>query len=400
MARTSKSTTSTPNHKNDDVSNSVLPKAATVTPTPTPRSTTKRKAPPQDAIDAPTPGSAGAGGGSNTSTTAKKPKIEIRTTIVTSTPAGKKKPTTHHHSSAHIEIPIPSATATTSTPLAKSSGGKHIVFDNDEDAAPADGPSEFFTPREAPAQNPLEAQLASQGDGVQDSGSDSDSDEAPEAVSTSAAAVQAAQSAQSAANAAEKQDEALRRRRQERDSRLKAQAEARNSKKKKQQQQQQHDAAKDEDEGEDEDDAPPRAEAPAATGLQGASRTVTSTATSIRRRVDRRALPAVLPEEFLASDDDSDEDDASSAGPRKLKSKKIKFSTAARQAARAGEAPTPADRRLGATVYRVAKRQGDQKHAPRGGKYSKNAREGLLRRGRTVPAATAGAKKRVFLARQ
>lgn len=124
---------------------------------------------------------------------AKKPKVSSVKLSETVTESGGKKK--HAHRNVKVEIPL-------STPVTKPSG-KHIVF-NDED-----GPAEFFTPQEAPAQELLDAQLSEAGgaggadeDG-EDEGSDSD-DDAPEAVSTHAAAAQAAQSAQAATRAAEK----------------------------------------------------------------------------------------------------------------------------------------------------------------------------------------------------
>lgn len=123
---------------------------------------------------------------------AKKPKVSSIKLTETVTESGKKK---RAHRNVKVEIPV-------STPVTKPSG-KHIVFNDD------DGPAEFFTPQEAPAQELLDAQLSeATGPGGQtgedeDEGSDSD-DDAPEAVSTQTAAAQAAKSAQAATRAAEK----------------------------------------------------------------------------------------------------------------------------------------------------------------------------------------------------
>lgn len=126
---------------------------------------------------------------------AKKPKVSSSVKISESVTesSGKKK---HAHRNVKVEIPV------STTPTTKPAG-KHIVFNDD------DGPAEFFTPQEAPAQELLDAQLSEAGrgggaeEGEEGEGSDSD-DDAPEAVSTHAAAAQAAKSAQAATKAAEK----------------------------------------------------------------------------------------------------------------------------------------------------------------------------------------------------
>lgn len=105
-----------------------------------------------------------------------------------------------------------------------------------------------------------------------------------------------------------------------------------------------------------------------------------------KKRLDKHSLPAVLPDDFLeaASLDGSgdDEDGGSEAGERKPAP--ARFNTAARQVARA-ESRQPRDQRVGSTVYRVMKRQGDARLAPRMGRHSRNAKEALMGRGR--PAA-------------
>lgn len=124
---------------------------------------------------------------------AKKPKVSssVKLSETVTESGGKKK---HAHRNVKVEIPV-------STPVTKPSG-KHIIFNDN------DGPAEFFTPQEAPAQELLDAQLSAAGRGggavdEDEEGSDSD-DDAPEAVSTHAAAAQAAKSAQAATRAAEK----------------------------------------------------------------------------------------------------------------------------------------------------------------------------------------------------
>lgn len=129
---------------------------------------------------------------------AKKAKVSSSSINFTKsvTESGGRK---HAHRNVKVEIPV-----STATPVTKPAG-KHIVFNDDE------GPAEFFTPQEAPAQELLDAQLSEAGRGggadageeEEDEGSDSD-DDAPEAVSSHAAAAQAAKSAQAATKAAEK----------------------------------------------------------------------------------------------------------------------------------------------------------------------------------------------------
>lgn len=125
---------------------------------------------------------------------AKKAKVSsVKLSESVTESGGKKK---HAHRNVKVEIPV-------STTPATKPAGKHIVFNDD------DGPAEFFTPQEAPAQELLDAQLSEAGrgggadEGEDDEGSDSD-DDAPEAVSSHAAAAQAAKSAQAATKAAEK----------------------------------------------------------------------------------------------------------------------------------------------------------------------------------------------------
>lgn len=105
-----------------------------------------------------------------------------------------------------------------------------------------------------------------------------------------------------------------------------------------------------------------------------------------RKRLDRRSLPDVLPDDFLeaASDDDDedgqdDEDDAAAA----RRQKKPHPNTIAKQLARA-ESRRPQDQRVGSTVYRVAAPQGDSRLAPKQSKHSRNVKEQLMRRGRPV----------------
>lgn len=105
-----------------------------------------------------------------------------------------------------------------------------------------------------------------------------------------------------------------------------------------------------------------------------------------RKRLDRRSLPDVLPDDFLeaASDDDDEDrqdDDEDEAASRRQK--KPHPNTIAKQLARA-ESRRPQDQRVGSTVYRVTAPQGDSRLAPKMSKHSRNAKELLMRRGRPV----------------
>lgn len=364
------------------------PVAETATPA---RKQTKRKAPQDD---------------TSAASSTKKPKTLVHTeqAASTSTSASGKK-TTQRHRAVRIEIPASSV----STPANK--GKKHIVFNNDVDDVEED-PSEFFTPQEDVKTNPLEAQLSkaeSQAEEEEESGGgddDDDDDEAPEAVSTSTAAAQAAKATSAAARAVELQQDVERRKRQERDAKFRKQAEARKKKQQqdsataKAQKEVDDDDDESESEGKDNDNDDDAAPAAATKPQSSEARLVTSLATSSRKRLDRRNLPAVLPDEFLESESEAEEEEEeennNNSSRGKGKPKKIMFNTAARQMVKT-EPRHPADQRVGATVYRVMKKQGETKLAPKGGKYSKNAKEMLLGRGRTMPKT--GVKKKGFLVR-
>lgn len=109
-----------------------------------------------------------------------------------------------------------------------------------------------------------------------------------------------------------------------------------------------------------------------------------------RKRLDRRALPDVLPDDFLEAASDSNDDDNSDdqEDDAARRPKKPKANTVARQVAKA-ESRRPQDVRVGSTVYRVAGAGGDNPAlAPKMGKNSRNVKEMLLRRQR--PAARKG----------
>lgn len=105
-----------------------------------------------------------------------------------------------------------------------------------------------------------------------------------------------------------------------------------------------------------------------------------------RKRLDKRSLPDVLPDDFLeaASDDDGDSDGGSEEAEAR-RPKKPKLNTIVRQVAKA-ESRRPKDERVGSTVYRVAAPRADNPSlAPKLDKSSRNARELLLRRQRPAP---------------
>lgn len=379
MAKKSKSTASTPQPKSTTTS-TPKPKSTVPTPKTAPAAVdfSRHDAPVEDVESGPEEEATPAVRASKrkapldrvapTPSSSKKPRVAIHTTEATPISAAGKK-SSLRHMDASVEIPIPSPTATKPT----TATGKHIRFDDD------DGPNEFYTPQEGPARNPLDAQQAGDEPGVEGEeegeGEDSD-DDAPEAVSTSTSAAQAAKAAEAAARAAEKQQEDLRRKRQERDAKFKKQAEAR----KKTQQ------------------LPTTTADPAPEEKDTRLPDIGTASSSSRKRIGKRSLPSILPDEFLASDSESDAGSGDDDGAETASgTRKIKFNTAARQVARA-EARHPADHRVGGTVYRVMKKQGPREMAPKGGRYSRNAREMLLGRGR--PGALVGGARKGFLVKR
>lgn len=105
-----------------------------------------------------------------------------------------------------------------------------------------------------------------------------------------------------------------------------------------------------------------------------------------RKRLDKRSLPAVLPDDFLelASLDGSDGEGGSADGEER-RQRRAKFNTVAKQVAKAEARRGPADQRVGSTVYRVMRKQGDERLAPGAGRHSRNAKAAMMGRGR--PAA-------------
>ncbi|KAJ0159754.1 hypothetical protein CTA2_9171 [Colletotrichum tanaceti] len=203
----------------------------------------------------------------------------------------------------------------------------------------------------------------------------SDSDEAPEAVSTSKAAVQAKKSAQAANKAIAEQQATQKRKRQERNARLQEQAAVRKA---------QEDtaaaaAAKESNEGGEEEGGEEETEAAPAE-------------TTGRRRLNKLDLPSELPAEYLESDSEDESDGGGGGGggggetdrkPRKAR----KLHTAEAQITR--ESRGPKDEVVGTTVFRVVKKE-DERLAPRAHKSSVNAKKALLARGRAPVKARKG----------
>ncbi|GAB0132652.1 hypothetical protein EsDP_00001081 [Epichloe bromicola] len=172
----------------------------------------------------------------------------------------------------------------------------------------------------------------------------SDSDEAPEAVSTSKVAKEIMESAQAVKKMAQEQAAASKKRRQQRDALFKQQASERK------------DANPDDD--------------------------VPSLPAPGRKRAERTAIPDVLPAEFLTdSSSEEDEEDASrdqgdaSGSTRRGRS----IPSIEKRLARQGRGPR--DEAIGSTVYRVS-RDLDARLAPKVRKYARSSKHALLKRGR------------------
>ncbi|ELQ42496.1 hypothetical protein M0657_006665 [Pyricularia oryzae] len=234
----------------------------------------------------------------------------------------------------HLEISAPAAAL--SSARKPEAASTHVRFGEDDD----DSNDKFFTPMERPTKKNLfdaaakKAQAGEEKEEDSDDESGSDDDAPPEAVSSHAAAHQINDLAKQAAKAAEQQAASERLKRQRRDALFKTQARKR---------------ALDEAES----SAAPKA-----------------------------AAPALLPAEFLESDDESDvDDDEESRKVEVRKPKKIKFETAERRAARQ-EGRGVADRRDGDTVYKVVRPLADTRLAPRASKRAAFDKKKLLSRGR------------------
>ncbi|KAL1892152.1 hypothetical protein Cpir12675_004660 [Ceratocystis pirilliformis] len=189
-----------------------------------------------------------------------------------------------------------------------------------------------------------------------DSEADSD-DDAPEAISTSAAATIAKQSAKAAQKAIQESAAAEKKKRQERDLKFKEQAAARKAREEKLE-----------------------AEIAAAKALLAKPSTATSEEDDESRAARRRktaALPDVLPLEFLDSDDSDNSDDDASHGKGADKSMAATSRTAKKIMKR-----TDADRVVGGTTYRVVKKT-KLDLVPAAKKHTVHIKSQLLRRKRT-----------------
>ncbi|KAI6352131.1 hypothetical protein MCOR25_009547 [Pyricularia grisea] len=236
----------------------------------------------------------------------------------------------------HLEISAPAAALSSSgkKPEVVAAASTHVRFGQDDD----DSNDRFFTPMERPAKKNLFDAAAKNAlggekeEGGSEDESESDDDAPPEAVSSHAAAHQLNDLVKQAAKAAELQAASERLKRQRRDALFKTQARKR---------------------------ALDEAESTAAL----------------------KAAPALLPAEFLESDDESDADDEESRTAEARKPKKIKFETAERRSARQ-EGRGVADRRDGDTVYKVVRPVADTRLAPRASKRTAFDKKKLLSRGR------------------
>ncbi|KAG5984780.1 hypothetical protein E4U55_003292 [Claviceps digitariae] len=183
----------------------------------------------------------------------------------------------------------------------------------------------------------------------------SDSDEAPEAVSTSKVAKEMMESAQVLKKQAQEQAAATKKKRQQRDALFKKQALERK-------------------------DTKPTDEGSLPTGAG-------------RNRADRIHIPHVLPAEFLADSSSEDEGDASPRSSEVVAARRARtVSSVERRLTKQGKGPR--DEVVGTTVYRVTK-DVDVSMAPQAKKLSQISKHALLQRGRQpVKAKSSGFFKR------
>ncbi|KAI0115792.1 hypothetical protein GGR51DRAFT_502129 [Nemania sp. FL0031] len=253
--------------------------------------------------------------------------------------SGKKVPSQLEVSESEAEAEEEEETPRPKPAAAKST---HVVFGDDDDV------DKFVA---AAADKEKEALAANAGNGDNDEEEEEDSDdEAPEAVSTAAAAKETLKSARAAIEAAEKYAASTKKKRQARDNLLKQQAEKRKRTEPSKSTPGEGDSSEDEAE---EEQIP----------------------TSKRQR-RTRDLPDTLPAEFLT--DSSEDEDEAELKKMVKRPKKINFETAL-----GAEGKRPRDEVVGSTRYRVLADQGDQRFAPKANKTSRRVREDLLRRGRT-----------------
>ncbi|KAI2471667.1 hypothetical protein F4781DRAFT_386274 [Annulohypoxylon bovei var. microspora] len=251
-----------------------------------------------------------------------------------------------------------------STPMPKPKG-KHVVFGDDDDL------EKFVAAATARGDKKAENEDAKE--------EESDDDDAPEAVSTQAIAKEVQKAAQTASEAAEKQAASLKRKRQEKDSLYKQQAEKRKRLRRVIEVHQGKGKSASKERASSEDNGVTEVE----TAVTGG-----------RRRAQKFNLPTVLPAEFLTDSSSEDEDADESALRVVKKPKKINFET---------EGKRPRDQVVGSTRYRVLAEQGGQKLAPRIQKNARASKESLLKRKRAGMVAGTGAgavgKKGFFVRR-
>lgn len=167
------------------------------------------------------------------------------------------------------------------------------------------------------------------------------------------------------ANGLDRQAAAKKRKRRERDTLLKAQAESRKR-------------------------ALAEAKVPSRDLEEPETADVSAQPQSEGQRRKKLEIPDVLPPEFLDSDDEEEEDEALNVS-KAVQNKRIKFNTVERRVAREDRAPR--DEQVGGTIYRVVKDKTDKKLAPKMRKETRNLKEQFLARNR-VPQ-----KRRGFLVR-
>ncbi|XXG96741.1 hypothetical protein Hte_003032 [Hypoxylon texense] len=237
------------------------------------------------------------------------------------------------------------------TPMAKPQPqpqrkAKHITFGDDEDV------NKFITAAASVEINKA-AEIEAQ---------ESSDDEAPEAVSTQAVAKEMQNAAQVASEAAEKQAASLKRKRQEKDSLYKQQAQRRKRAR-----------------GVEVHQTKP-ARGSSSTPDDGVAEVEKAVTAGRRNRAEKFSLPAVLPAEFLTDSSDAEEEEEEEDDPAVLKKKpkKINFEDSGSQ--------RPRDRTVGSTRYRVLAPQMQGDLAPRVHKSARASKESLLRRKRAAVA--------------
>ncbi|KAI0816631.1 hypothetical protein GGR55DRAFT_246762 [Xylaria sp. FL0064] len=249
------------------------------------------------------------------------------------------------------------------TPRPKAAKSSHVVFGDDDDV------DKFVAAAAEKERNVPEADTENKDEEGEQEDSD---DEAPEAVSTAAAAKETLKSARAAIEAAEQYAATIKRKRQERDNLLKKQAEKR-KRTKLSMPKNEEDSSEDSSDGEAEE---------------------RTTVTSKRQRRIQK-LPDMLPAEFLTDSSDDEDDDGTPLKKMVKRPQKITFETAMQVLDAEGKRPR--DEVVGSTRYRVLAQQGDPRLAPKMDKNSRSAKEALFRRGRAPVTVN---KKRGFFVKR